>query len=175
MSSAPPSTAPGRPRLVATDLDGTLLRTDGSLSPRTVEALGAAEAAGIHVVFVTARPPRWLDALADAVAGHGTVICGNGAFVYAVGSRTVTEVHGFDPAVALSAEIEALVAAEVNPALLTVHGSAGDDNEPLRDADLRPVRVPGQVWLFRCGAGGYSSDTSTRPHRTTTTHERAQG
>ncbi len=98
-SSAPPSTTPGRPRLVATDLDGTLLRTDGSLSPRTVEALGAAEAAGIHVVFVTARPPRWLDALADAVAGHGTVICGNGAFVYAVGSRTVTEVHGFDPAV----------------------------------------------------------------------------
>ena len=33
MSSAPPSTTPGRPRLVATDLDGTLLRTDGSLSP----------------------------------------------------------------------------------------------------------------------------------------------
>ncbi|MCU1536176.1 MAG: Cof-like hydrolase [Humibacillus sp.] len=89
----------GRPRLVATDLDGTLLRTDGTLSPRTAQVLAASEQAGIQVVFVTARPPRWLDALADAVAGHGTVICGNGAFVYEVGSRTVTEVHGFHPAV----------------------------------------------------------------------------
>ncbi|MEO7754705.1 MAG: HAD family hydrolase [Terracoccus sp.] len=84
-----------RPRLVATDLDGTLLRGDGTLSERTVAVLRAAEEAGVHVVFVTARPPRWLDVLADAVAGHGTVICGNGAFVYAVASRRVTEVDGF--------------------------------------------------------------------------------
>ena len=42
-------------------------------------------------VFVTARPPRWLDSLADAVGPHGTVLCGNGAFVYDVPTRTVTE------------------------------------------------------------------------------------
>jgi hydroxymethylpyrimidine pyrophosphatase-like HAD family hydrolase len=85
-----------RPRLIATDLDGTLLRSDGSLSQRTAEVLIAVEEAGIEVVFVTARPPRWLDGLADAVAGHGTVICGNGAFVYDVGTRTVLEVNGFE-------------------------------------------------------------------------------
>jgi Cof subfamily protein (haloacid dehalogenase superfamily) len=88
-----------RPRLVATDLDGTLLRADGSLSGRSAAALRGAEEAGVHVVFVTARPARWLDGLADAVAGHGTVVCGNGAFVYEVSSRAVTEVHGFDPVV----------------------------------------------------------------------------
>jgi hypothetical protein len=83
------------PRLVATDLDGTLLRSDGSISERTARLLADVERAGVHVVFVTARPPRWLDELAGVVAGHGTAICGNGAFVYAVGSRDVVAVHGF--------------------------------------------------------------------------------
>lgn len=83
------------PRLVATDLDGTLLRSDGTLSDRTIRLLAEVEQAGVHVVFVTARPPRWLDALADVVAGHGTAICGNGAFVYAVGAREVLAVNGF--------------------------------------------------------------------------------
>lgn len=100
-----------RPRLVATDLDGTLLRSDGTLSERTAEVLVAVEEAGIEVVFVTARPPRWLDALADAVAGHGTVICGNGAFVYDVGARRVVSANGFSEAVvrALVADVRAAV------------------------------------------------------------------
>lgn len=80
---------------MATDLDGTLLRSDGTISERTARLLVEVEEAGVHVVFVTARPPRWLDALADVVAGHGTAICGNGAFVYAVGRREVVTVHGF--------------------------------------------------------------------------------
>ncbi|HEU5144102.1 MAG TPA: HAD family hydrolase [Dermatophilaceae bacterium] len=84
------------PRLVATDLDGTLLRSDGTVSERTARLLADVEQAGVHVVFVTARPPRWLDALAGIVAGHGTAICGNGAFVYAVASREVVTVHGFE-------------------------------------------------------------------------------
>ncbi|MEO6473109.1 MAG: HAD family hydrolase [Aeromicrobium sp.] len=79
------------PRVVATDLDGTLLRSDGSLSDRTRSAIAAVEAMGIETVFVTARPPRWLDDLADAVGSHGIALCGNGAFVYDVTTRTVTE------------------------------------------------------------------------------------
>ena len=42
-------------RLIATDLDGTLLHTDRSVSARTRAALDAARAAGILVVPVTAR------------------------------------------------------------------------------------------------------------------------
>jgi len=79
------------PRIIATDLDGTLLRSDGSLSDRTRTAIAAAEEVGIETVFVTARPPRWLDGLADAVGAHGIALCGNGAFVYDVPTRTVTE------------------------------------------------------------------------------------
>ncbi|MFC5678319.1 HAD family hydrolase [Aeromicrobium endophyticum] len=85
--------------MVATDLDGTLLRTDGSLSDRTRRAIVAAEAAGVPTLFVTARPPRWLDELADAVGGPGIAICGNGAFVYDLVERQVTASHGHDPEV----------------------------------------------------------------------------
>ncbi|MEV5987318.1 HAD hydrolase family protein [Streptomyces sp. NPDC052051] len=69
------------PRLIATDLDGTLLRDDKSVSARTVAALAAAEEAGIEVFFVTGRPARWMEIVSDHVHGHGLAICGNGAAV----------------------------------------------------------------------------------------------
>ncbi len=77
------------PRLVATDLDGTLLRSDGTVSRRSVEALRLVADAGIETVLVTARPPRWLDELAHVVGARGIAICGNGAFRYDVVARRV--------------------------------------------------------------------------------------
>ncbi|MET9253687.1 HAD hydrolase family protein [Streptomyces sp. NPDC003717] len=76
-----PPAAATRPRLIATDLDGTLLRDDQTVSPRTVAALAAAEQAGIEVFFVTGRPARWMDVVSAHVHGHGLAICGNGAAV----------------------------------------------------------------------------------------------
>ncbi|NJP99195.1 HAD family hydrolase [Streptomyces zingiberis] len=83
-----PRTAAGEPapvagpvRLIATDLDGTLLRDDKSVSDRTVAALAAAERAGIDVFFVTGRPARWMDVVSAHVHGHGLAICANGAAV----------------------------------------------------------------------------------------------
>ncbi|MFZ3498865.1 HAD-IIB family hydrolase [Streptomyces sp. 5.8] len=82
------TSAPQRPdgptpatRLIATDLDGTLLRDDKSVSERTVAALAAAEEAGIAVFFVTGRPARWMGVVSDHVQGHGLAICANGAAV----------------------------------------------------------------------------------------------
>jgi Cof subfamily protein (haloacid dehalogenase superfamily) len=68
-------------RLVATDLDGTLLRSDGTISARTVRALEAVRARGIPIVIVTARPPRTVRTLTRQIAG-GLAICGNGAILY---------------------------------------------------------------------------------------------
>jgi hydroxymethylpyrimidine pyrophosphatase-like HAD family hydrolase len=82
-----------RVRLVATDLDGTLLSSDGLCSGRTRAALAAVERAGIQVVLVTARPPRWLSDITDLVGQHGLALCCNGAFVYDVRSRQVLEEH----------------------------------------------------------------------------------
>src|ERR1044072_8987471 len=70
-----------RPRLIATDLDGTLLRDDKTVSDRTVAALAAAARAGIEVFFVTGRPSRWMDVVSAHVHGHGLAICANGAAV----------------------------------------------------------------------------------------------
>ncbi|MDQ2754424.1 MAG: HAD hydrolase family protein, partial [Actinomycetota bacterium] len=46
--------------MVATDLDGTFLDLNGQVSPRSVAAVRAARAAGIHVIPVTGRPPQAL-------------------------------------------------------------------------------------------------------------------
>jgi Cof subfamily protein (haloacid dehalogenase superfamily) len=70
------------PKVVATDLDGTIVRTDGTISARTLDALQAAEDAGALVIVVTGRPPRWLKGIADATGAHGLAICANGALVY---------------------------------------------------------------------------------------------
>lgn len=77
------------PRLVATDLDGTLLDPDGKVSDRTRTALLAVEALGVPVVFVTGRPIRWMDDLWADVGGHGLAVCSNGGIVYDVSSHSV--------------------------------------------------------------------------------------
>jgi Cof subfamily protein (haloacid dehalogenase superfamily) len=69
-------------RLVATDLDGTLLRPDGSVSPRTAAALRRAAASGVRVTLVTGRPLRWLAAVYDQLEARPTAVCANGAVVY---------------------------------------------------------------------------------------------
>lgn len=79
----------GRPRLVASDLDGTLLGPGGVASPRTLAMIAACRAAGVHVVFVTGRPVVWLDPVAEQTGHTGAAICANGALVYDAGRRRV--------------------------------------------------------------------------------------
>ncbi len=78
-------------RLVATDLDGTVVRTDGTISARTVAALRRVEEAGATVVFVTGRPPRWMKPIAEQTGHTGLAICANGALVYDLHSEQVVE------------------------------------------------------------------------------------
>jgi hypothetical protein len=94
-------TAPS-PRLIATDLDGTLLRRDGTVSRRTVAALADAEAAGIEVFFVTGRPARWMGVVAEHLAGHGMAIVANGAAVYDVRRDLLAETFPLPAADALA-------------------------------------------------------------------------
>ncbi|MEJ7834431.1 MAG: HAD family hydrolase [Nocardioides sp.] len=84
------------PGLVATDLDGTLLRSDGTVSAYTRAVLAALDERGVPVVFVTARPLRWMDPLWPMVGGHGLAIVSNGAILYDVAARQVREVSGIE-------------------------------------------------------------------------------
>lgn len=102
MTTPPASATPWTPRLVATDLDGTLLDSTGSVSARTREVLDALDARGVPVVFVTGRPIRWMEALWDAVGGHGLAVCSNGAVVYDVATHTVHTARPVDPPTVLA-------------------------------------------------------------------------
>ena len=81
--------ADGRPRIVACDVDGTVVRSDGTISDRTVKALRLAEEAGATIVFVTGRPPRWMHDVAEQTGSRGLAIYSNGALVYDLGTRAV--------------------------------------------------------------------------------------
>ena len=72
------------PRLVATDLDGTLVRSDGTVSDRTRRVLEELDRRGVPVVFVTGRPLRWAEEVFAYVGGHGLAIVSNGGLVWDV-------------------------------------------------------------------------------------------
>jgi len=108
-------------RLVASDLDGTLLRSDGAVSGRTRAALAAARAAGLEVVLASARPPHWLFEIAADVGAGDIAICCNGAVVHdlrrrrtlhhfalpaRVGDRVVRALRAAAPGVAFACERE---------------------------------------------------------------------
>jgi Cof subfamily protein (haloacid dehalogenase superfamily) len=76
-------------RLAAVDLDGTLLRPDGSLSERSRAALARARAAGMRIVLVTARGPRSVRVLAAELGLDGAAICSNGAITLDLGSGAI--------------------------------------------------------------------------------------
>ncbi|MEP9384347.1 HAD family hydrolase [Nocardioides sp. KR10-350] len=79
-----PPARPGLPRLVATDLDGTLVRLDGSVSDYTRSVLRRLDDLGVPVIFVTGRPLRWTEVVFEHVGSLGLAIVSNGALVWDV-------------------------------------------------------------------------------------------
>ncbi|CAL2068267.1 Hydrolase (HAD superfamily) [Streptomyces murinus] len=72
--------------LIATDLDGTLLRGDDTVSERSLAALARAERAGARHLVVTGRPAPRVRPLLAALGTTGLAVCGQGAQVYDAGS-----------------------------------------------------------------------------------------
>jgi Cof subfamily protein (haloacid dehalogenase superfamily) len=89
-------------RAIATDLDGTLLRSDRSISDRTRTAVHAAEDAGALVVIATGRPPRWIAPVVDVLGDRGLVVCANGAAVYDPARNELVSRTDISPDVAVS-------------------------------------------------------------------------
>jgi Cof subfamily protein (haloacid dehalogenase superfamily) len=84
-------------RMLASDLDGTLLRSDGTVSGRTRAAIEAAATAGLVIAFVTGRPPRWLHEVADATGHNGVAAAANGALIYDLHTESVLAEHPLQP------------------------------------------------------------------------------
>ncbi|TDD24176.1 Cof-type HAD-IIB family hydrolase [Nonomuraea diastatica] len=115
------------PRLVATDLDGTALRTDGTVSPRTAAAFAKVEESGAALVFVTGRPPRWMGGVAGAVRHHGLAICANGALIYDLHTERIVESHLIT--VDVLEEVVAQLRANVSDLAFSVEYEAGFAHE----------------------------------------------
>ena len=79
------STYPGRvqaPRLVATDVDGTLLDRADRVTARAAAAVARLVASGVPFVLVTGRPPRWVPPVVRQLPVAGLTVCANGAVLY---------------------------------------------------------------------------------------------
>lgn len=87
-----PRTIPEIPiRLVATDLDGTLLRGDGIISDRTRALLASLRERDIPLVMVSARPPRSLRQIGERIGIEGIAIGCNGGLLYDLTSDTILD------------------------------------------------------------------------------------
>ena len=69
-------------RLIATDIDGTLLNERREVTPRTLAAVRALQRRSIPLVLTTARPSRSVQALYSELGLSGPFIAYNGALVY---------------------------------------------------------------------------------------------
>ena len=79
-----------RPKLIATDLDGTIVPHQSKISDRTKAAFHAAHEMGVEIYYVTGRPPRWMPEVAEAFSfGHS--ILGNGAMLYDIHNEKILE------------------------------------------------------------------------------------
>ncbi|MEU5714728.1 HAD family hydrolase [Streptomyces sp. NPDC020403] len=104
--------------LVATDLDGTLLRSDDTVSARSRAALARAASAGARHLIVTGRPVPGIRALLADLAYGGLAVCGQGTQVYDAGSGRMLSSVTLDRDLAATAlgKIEA----EVGPVFAAV-------------------------------------------------------
>ena len=94
-----------KPRLIASDMDGTLLHWDDTVSEATVAELERWRADGVPVVLATGRPPRWMRRIRD-VLSHGTAVCCNGAILFDLESFQVVDEVALQPEILRSVTAE---------------------------------------------------------------------
>ncbi|MGF1343788.1 HAD family hydrolase [Streptomyces flavovirens] len=126
-------------KLVATDLDGTLLRDDHTVSPRTREALAAVTAAGAAHIVVTGRAVPWTKHILDDLGYDGLAVCGQGAQVYHAGEHRLLTSLTLDRR--LAGVALAKIEAEVGPLALAASRD-GLDGEVLVGPGYRVQEGP---------------------------------
>ncbi|MBM9620547.1 HAD family hydrolase [Streptomyces zhihengii] len=146
------STAPFPYKLVATDLDGTLLRSDDTVSRRTRDALAAVTAAGAAHIVVTGRAVPWTRHILDDLGYDGLAVCGQGAQVYHAGEHRLLTSLTLDRQLAGLALSK--LEAEVGPLALAA-SQDGLDGEVLIAPGYRaqggplpyvPMKDPAELW-----------------------------
>ena len=122
-------------RLLASDLDGTLLQTGGTISQTNVDAIARATAEGLDIVFVTGRPPRWMDNIAEITGHKGMALCANGSMVIDLESLDIISADLIDPEVGFEA---ARRLRDIDPGISFAVELARADADFLVDHNYRP-------------------------------------
>jgi len=86
-----------RPRLVASDVDGTLLDPYARVTDRTRAVVHRVIEAGVPFVLVTGRPPRWVPPIVEQLGHAGLAVCANGAVLYDAVTDRVRSAVTLDP------------------------------------------------------------------------------
>lgn len=84
-------------RLLALDLDGTLLRSDHSVDPRDIAAIAELQAAGITVTIVTGRLHSGATGAARACSIEGTIACVEGSHLIDLATGSSHVHHPMSP------------------------------------------------------------------------------
>lgn len=85
------------PRLIVSDIDGTLLDSNGRVSPRLRDSLARAVRVGTRVALATGRPHRWLAPVLDQLPFTPLCVCANGAVLYDPSRDEVLSKHELAP------------------------------------------------------------------------------
>lgn len=93
------------PRLIASDMDGTLLRSDDTVSAATLAEIDRWRDDGVPFVLATGRPPRWMHRI-RTVLGTGTAVCCNGAVLLDLETFEITREEPVHPDVLRSVTAE---------------------------------------------------------------------
>src|SRR5436305_11424332 len=112
---------PGLPKLIATDLDGTLVRSDETVGAASHEVLARVRAAGIPLIGATGRGPRLIDSCLEFIPEADFLVLAQGARVLDLRdpSGPVTLRSGTVPGAEVHGVVEALEAV-VGPLTLMV-------------------------------------------------------
>ncbi len=103
-------------RILALDVDGTLLDLQGNLRPRTAAAVARAARAGIRPVLCTGRRYRRARPVTEQLGLDAPIVCNSGAIVKDPASHRTLWRADFDPA--LADDVRALFHAHDQPAVV---------------------------------------------------------
>ena len=120
------------PRLIAIDMDGTLLGGEGRVSPRNLAALRDAERSGMEIVIATGRRHSYaMRVLRDLkLPESGALISSNGTVIRTVGAQLISRTHmPVETARWLCREVESF-----RESFVLTFDNVGEDGEDRRGA-----------------------------------------
>jgi Cof subfamily protein (haloacid dehalogenase superfamily) len=128
------------PRLVALDIDGTIVDFHERASPAVVAAVHAVRTAGAHIVLATGRSVFGINRISTMLAlESGHCIASNGAVTFSYPPIEITSAVTFDPQQAVRMVLEhvpdAMVAVEVV-------GRGYRTNKPFPEGE-----ITGEMWI----------------------------